>query len=75
MKFSSGFYHSQPSVVNCVATAFQYHISRSKYVPYTLSLVMMQNRSFKVIFILPGIKNCNLLSYFGQGCSYLTFCG
>ena len=52
---------------DCVVNAFQYDIrSQSKYVPYALSLVMMLSSSFKVIFILPGIKNSSLLPYFDQ---------
>ena len=35
---------------------------------------MMQNSCFKVIFTLPAVKNCSLLTHFGQVCSFLTFC-
>ena len=55
---SGAFEHSEPSVANCVVNVFQYDIrSQSKYVPYTLSLVIMQDSCFKVIFILPRVKN------------------
>ena len=65
--FSAEFDHSEPSVTKFVVKVFHYDISsRSKYVPYTLSVIMMQNSCCKGIFILPGDENCCLLPYFGQ---------
>ena len=73
MIFSVEFDHSQPSVTNCLVNVTQcFIISQSKYVPYILSLVMIQSSCLKVDFIFPGFKNYSLLPYFGQVCSFLT---
>ena len=74
MIFSGEFDHSQTSAANCVVNVFQCDIrSRSKYVLYTLSSVMMQNSCFKVIFIPLGVKNYSLLPYFDQVFFLLKF--
>ena len=73
--FSSKFDHSQLSVANCGVNILQYDIKKvDQDMSLTLSLVMMQNSCFKVIFTLPAVKNCSLLTHFGQVCSFLTFC-
>ena len=65
MIFSGEFELSQLSVANCVVNVIQYDIiSWSTYVPYNLSLAMVQNSCFKVILIFPGSKKLQFVAIF-----------